>query len=96
MPIWNGTLRTERGTADWLLVSVRALVLGNEIRAAVGMNGTFRTERGTADWLLVAVRALVLGNEIRAAAIHMNSATLRRGQLQFHGKEYLPWTACSA
>ena len=68
MPIWNGTLRTERGTADWLLVSVRALVLVSEIRAAVGMNGTFRTERGTADWLLVAVRALVLGNEIRAAA----------------------------
>ena len=31
---WN-ILHRERGTADWLLVAVRALVLVSEIRAAV-------------------------------------------------------------
>ena len=31
---WN-ILQGERGTADWLLVAVRALVLVSEIRAAV-------------------------------------------------------------
>ena len=35
MPIWNGTFTTKRGTADWLLVVVRALVLVSKLRAAV-------------------------------------------------------------
>ena len=33
--IWNGTFTTKRGTADWLLVAVRELVLVSKLRAAV-------------------------------------------------------------
>ena len=35
VPIWNGTYYTARGTADWLLMAVCALVLVIELRAAV-------------------------------------------------------------
>ena len=35
MPIWNGTFTTKRGTADWVLVAVRALVLVSNFHAAV-------------------------------------------------------------
>ena len=45
MGIWNGTAigmkhlaRRDRGTADWLLAAVRALVLVSEIRAPVIQN----------------------------------------------------------